>query len=128
MLGSGDEDEENEYGQSALNSHSQQSSGRNTATKELSSDPSDTEQLLAHCTSELLQAHDRAIVETVMRDVVQRDLGVTFEDIASLHTAKRLLNEAIVLPLIMPEFFTGIREPWKVQIITSQYISIATFV
>ena len=33
--------------------------------------------------------------------------------IASLETAKRLLSEAIVLPLVMPEFFTGIRQPWK---------------
>jgi hypothetical protein len=43
----------------------------------------------------------------------QRDLNVTFDDIASLRDAKRLLNEAVVLPLVMPEFFTGIREPWK---------------
>lgn len=57
--------------------------------------------------------HNAQIVETVFRDVVQRELGVTFDDIASLETAKRLLNEAVVLPLIMPEFFTGIREPWK---------------
>lgn len=54
-------------------------------------------------------------MDSVMRDVVQhRDLGVTFDDIASLSEAKRLLNEAIVLPLLMPEFFTGIRQPWKV--------------
>jgi katanin p60 ATPase-containing subunit A1 len=44
---------------------------------------------------------------------VQRNLGVTFDDVAALSNAKRLLNEAIVLPMIMPEFFTGIREPWK---------------
>ena len=59
-------------------------------------------------------SHEPFIVDTVIRDVVQRRLGVTFNDIASLDTAKRLLNEAVVLPLIMPEFFTGIREPWKV--------------
>jgi SpoVK/Ycf46/Vps4 family AAA+-type ATPase len=38
---------------------------------------------------------------------------VTFADIASLDEAKSLLNEAVTLPLIIPEFFTGIREPWK---------------
>jgi katanin p60 ATPase-containing subunit A1 len=47
------------------------------------------------------------IIDTVLRDVIQRDLKVTFEDIAALDGAKRLLNEAIVLPMIMPEFFTG---------------------
>jgi SpoVK/Ycf46/Vps4 family AAA+-type ATPase len=35
-------------------------------------------------------------------------------DIAGLQEAKRVLEEATVLPLIMPEFFTGIRRPFKV--------------
>ena len=38
---------------------------------------------------------------------------VTFDDIASLEGAKQLLNEAVTLPLVIPEFFVGIREPWK---------------
>lgn len=57
--------------------------------------------------------HDKHIIDTVFRDIVGRDLGVSYDNIASLDTAKRLLNEAVVLPLIVPEFFTGIREPWK---------------
>jgi len=61
----------------------------------------------------LCQMHDKSVVDTVLRDVVQRDLGVAFTDIAALDTAKRLLTEAVVLPLMVPEFFTGIREPWK---------------
>lgn len=39
--------------------------------------------------------------------------GVTFESIAGLAEAKRLLKEAVVLPLYMPEYFQGIRRPWK---------------
>ena len=35
------------------------------------------------------------------------------DDIAGLADAKRLLEEAVVLPLWMPEFFQGIRRPWK---------------
>ncbi len=35
-------------------------------------------------------------------------------DIAGLDEAKRVLNEALVLPMIMPDFFTGIRRPVKV--------------
>jgi len=61
----------------------------------------------------LYNMHDKSVVDTVLRDVVQRDLGVAFTDIAALDTAKRLLTEAVVLPLMLPEFFTGIREPWK---------------
>ena len=69
--------------------------------------------MLANASTELQHRHEKGVVDTVMRDVVQRNLGIGFDDIAALHTAKRLLNEAIVLPLIMPEFFVGIREPWK---------------
>jgi katanin p60 ATPase-containing subunit A1 len=32
---------------------------------------------------------------------------VTWESIAKLDEAKRLLKEAVVLPLLMPEMFTG---------------------
>jgi hypothetical protein len=34
-------------------------------------------------------------------------------DIADLADAKRLLEEAVVLPLLMPGYFKGIRRPWK---------------
>lgn len=64
-------------------------------------------------TAVLCQSHERGIVDTVMRDVVQRDLGISFDDIAALSAAKSLLSEAVTLPLLMPEFFTGIRQPWK---------------
>jgi SpoVK/Ycf46/Vps4 family AAA+-type ATPase len=69
---------------------------------------------LQEVSSQLCSRHDKSIVDMVLRDVIQHDLGVTFDDIASVANAKRLLNEAVVLPMIMPEFFTGIREPWKV--------------
>ena len=36
------------------------------------------------------------------------------DDIADLNEAKKLLEEAVVLPLIVPDFFKGIRRPWKV--------------
>ena len=71
------------------------------------------ENKISHCSLQLSKNHDRSILETILRDIIQQDLGVKFEDIAALNEAKRLLNEAIVLPLIMPEFFTGIREPWR---------------
>lgn len=37
------------------------------------------------------------------------------EDIADLEDAKKLLREAVVLPMWMPDFFKGIRRPWKVK-------------
>ena len=55
-----------------------------------------------------------------MKDVVERSIllpsaaeRITFDSVAGLDGAKRLLTEAIALPLLMPDFFTGIREPWK---------------
>lgn len=36
------------------------------------------------------------------------------DNIADLEEAKKLLKEAVVLPMWMPAFFKGIRRPWKV--------------
>ena len=41
-------------------------------------------------------------------------MSVNRDDIAGLKEAKRLLEEAVVLPLWMPDYFKGIRRPWKV--------------
>lgn len=58
---------------------------------------------------------DSELEEVVERDIVLQTKAdaLTFHDIAGLETAKKLLTEAITLPLLMPDFFTGIREPWK---------------
>eukprot|EP00667_Euglena_gracilis_P004577 EG_transcript_4602 len=54
-----------------------------------------------------------SLASIIERDIMNTSPGVTWESIAALDDAKRLLNEAVVLPLLIPEFFTGIREPWK---------------
>ena len=38
---------------------------------------------------------------------------VRFEDIGGLEDAKRAINEAVILPLLMPEFFVGLRSLGK---------------
>ncbi|CAK9034464.1 unnamed protein product [Durusdinium trenchii] len=50
---------------------------------------------------------------SIERDIVCQDLKVRFEDIGGLEDAKRAINEAVILPLLMPEFFVGLRKPWK---------------
>lgn len=58
-------------------------------------------------------SEEMELATLIERDIVVGDLNVRFDDIGGLDDAKRAINEAVVLPLIMPEFFTGIRKPWK---------------
>jgi katanin p60 ATPase-containing subunit A1 len=44
---------------------------------------------------------------------VETGVSVSWEHIADLQEAKALLQEAVVLPLWMPDYFKGIRRPWK---------------
>ena len=57
--------------------------------------------------------YDKDLVEAIERDIVQRNPTVHWSDIAGLTEAKKLLEEAVILPLLMPDFFKGIRRPWK---------------
>jgi len=52
-------------------------------------------------------------VATIEQNMVTRDLNISWDDIAELTDAKRLLREAVVLPQLMPQFFKGLRSPWK---------------
>ena len=56
---------------------------------------------------------DPELMATLERDIVERSPGVQWADVAGLKDAKRVLEEAVVLPLWMPEYFQGIRRPWK---------------
>ncbi|XP_074275951.1 katanin p60 ATPase-containing subunit A1 [Silene latifolia] len=56
---------------------------------------------------------DADLAAMLERDVLDSTPGVRWEDVAGLTEAKRLLEEAVVLPLWMPEYFQGIRRPWK---------------
>lgn len=57
--------------------------------------------------------YDHDLVDTLERDILQRNPSVRWNDIADLQEAKKLLEEAVVLPIWMPDFFKGIRRPWK---------------
>jgi katanin p60 ATPase-containing subunit A1 len=56
---------------------------------------------------------DKDLIEAVKRDILIRTPNVRWSDIAGLREAKALLEEAIVLPLWMPDYFKGIRRPWR---------------
>lgn len=56
---------------------------------------------------------DGDLVDMLERDILQKNPNIRWDDIADLEDAKRLLEEAVVLPMWMPDFFKGIRRPWK---------------
>ena len=51
--------------------------------------------------------------DMINSEIIDRSPGVQWEDVAGVPDAKTLLNEAVVLPLLVPELFTGARSPWK---------------
>ncbi|XP_046860786.1 katanin p60 ATPase-containing subunit A1-like [Xenia sp. Carnegie-2017] len=57
--------------------------------------------------------NDKDLVEGLERDILQRNPNVRWSDIAELDEVKKLLEEVVVLPMLMPEYFTGLRRPWK---------------
>lgn len=57
--------------------------------------------------------HDQDLARRLAADVLVGKPGVKWESVAGLREAKRLLEEAVVLPLLMPDFFQGIRRPYK---------------
>ena len=56
---------------------------------------------------------DTELIESIEREIVEQGVNVSWESIADLTEAKQLLQEAVVLPLWMPDYFKGIRRPWK---------------
>lgn len=56
---------------------------------------------------------DLELIEGIESSVLDTKVNVTWDSIAGLAEAKQLLQEAVVLPLWMPDYFKGIRRPWK---------------
>lgn len=54
-----------------------------------------------------------ALAESIMQDIVKGDLDVQWDSIQGLENAKRLLKEAVVMPIKYPHYFTGLLTPWK---------------
>ncbi len=53
-------------------------------------------------------------LESAISDIIVTEKpNITLNDIAGLETAKQTLREAIVLPLMRPDLFSGARRPWK---------------
>lgn len=56
---------------------------------------------------------DANLIKMLEREVIDKNPNVSFDDIAGLPEAKEIIEESVLLPLKMPQFFTGIRKPRK---------------
>lgn len=55
----------------------------------------------------------RELAAYLQRDIIVENPNVRFEDIIGLDNAKRLIMEAVTLPLKYPQCFVGITEAWR---------------
>ena len=56
---------------------------------------------------------EEKLVTVLEREMLSRHPNVPWTEIAGLHEAKALLQEAVILPILMPDYFQGIRRPLK---------------
>jgi AAA+ superfamily predicted ATPase len=56
---------------------------------------------------------DPKFISMIEREIIPNNADVSWDQIAALHDAKRLLRECCVMPLLVPDLFTGLRQPWK---------------
>jgi SpoVK/Ycf46/Vps4 family AAA+-type ATPase len=56
---------------------------------------------------------EQEMVNLIEREILDKKSEVKMNDIAGLEEPKQLLSEAVVLPRLIPNYFTGKRTPWK---------------
>ena len=56
---------------------------------------------------------DPRMVEQIEGEILEKSPGITWNDIAGLEFAKKTIKELIILPLMRPDIFRGIRSPSK---------------
>ena len=55
----------------------------------------------------------KELAQAIQHEIINHNPSVRFSHIVGLTAPKRLLKEAMLLPLKYPHFFTGLLEPWK---------------
>ena len=58
---------------------------------------------------EELRGLDKKLVERIYNEIVDRGDTITFDDIAGLSHAKQTIRELIIMPMLRPDLFTGLR-------------------
>lgn len=60
-----------------------------------------------------ISEEEQELLDMISRTILTESPNVRWKDIAGLESSKQVLREAIVLPIIKPELFTGARKPWS---------------
>ncbi|MBN1800474.1 MAG: AAA family ATPase [Candidatus Lokiarchaeota archaeon] len=60
-----------------------------------------------------LSQEEQEMVDMISGTIVTESPDIRWNDIAGLENCKQALREAIVLPMLKPELFTGKRKPWS---------------
>eukprot|EP00770_Monocercomonoides_exilis_P000862 MONOS_853.1-p1 / transcript=MONOS_853.1 / gene=MONOS_853 / organism=Monocercomonoides_exilis_PA203 / gene_product= p97F / transcript_product= p97F / location=Mono_scaffold00014:89339-92199(+) / protein_length=601 / sequence_SO=supercontig / SO=protein_coding / is_pseudo=false len=55
----------------------------------------------------------KELAKQIQSEIYMENPGVHWNDIIGLQDAKRLLKEAVVMPIKYPQLFTGLLSPWK---------------
>jgi vacuolar protein-sorting-associated protein 4 len=58
-------------------------------------------------------SEEQEIIDSISGTILTESPNVKWIDIAGLEDCKQALREAIVLPIMKPELFTGARKPWS---------------
>ena len=62
---------------------------------------------------EAVSSEEQELIDMISGTIVTESPKVKWKDIAGLEHVKQALREAIVLPIMKPELFTGARRPWS---------------
>lgn len=65
------------------------------------------------CDNELFKNIDPKMIEQIKNEIMDSGTKVMWNDIAGLEYAKRIIQEVVVIPMMRPELFTGLRQPPK---------------
>lgn len=77
-------------------------------TKPVEVEPPDEELL-----DERLKNIEPRMIELIKNEIMDSASEITWEDIAGLDYAKKIITEVIVFPMLRPDIFTGLRRPPK---------------
>ncbi|XP_014208920.1 fidgetin-like protein 1 [Copidosoma floridanum] len=74
---------------------------------------SSKEEELSEVTDERLKGIEPKMIELIRNEIMDCGNPTTWDDIAGLENAKRIIKEIVVFPMLRPDIFTGLRRPPK---------------